>query len=282
MYNRRSRLRLPAKATATQQTSNKILDAGCSSKDINIANVSVQHGDNLMAEGSSYRETNTDHCAAKQAIKIMGAGSSSMEGSATKKSSWDFPVPDCDIMKFIEEPTPPKQAEEARSADSVSAWSLDGYDEAVYDSWEAEAIRISNETKANKNQSQKSCGILQGSSDSKEAPGTLQGSSDRKEAPKINKSEVIVIEAATSQGEATLQETKKNYNATVEPGSGEKSITPAYAPPRMRDLKTAAVLQSPFVNIGKKMSVKCSKDVLRVYNAFCLCSGMSTRSKQRE
>ncbi|XP_039798463.1 uncharacterized protein LOC120663647 [Panicum virgatum] len=282
LYNRRSRLRLPAKATATQQTSNKILDAGCSSKDINIANVSVQHGDNLMAEGSSYRETNTDHCAAKQAIKIMGAGSSSREGSATKKSSWDFPVPDCDIMKFIEEPTPPKQAEEARSADSVSAWSLDGYDEAVYDSWEAEAIRISNETKANKNQSQKSCGILQGSSDSKEAPGTLQGSSDRKEAPKINKSEVIVIEAATSQGEATLQETKKNYNATAEPGSGEKSITPAYAPPRMRDLKTAAVLQSPFVNIGKKMSVKCSKDVLRVYNAVCLCSGRSTRSKQRD
>ena len=41
LYNRRSRLRLPAKATATQQTSNKILDAGCSSKDINIANVSV-------------------------------------------------------------------------------------------------------------------------------------------------------------------------------------------------------------------------------------------------
>ena len=154
-----------------------------------------------MAEGSSYRETNTDHCAAKQAIKIMGAGSSSREGSATKKSSWDFPVPDCDIMKFIEEPTPPKQgihhvqAEEARSADSVSAWSLDGFDEAMYESWVAEAIRISNETKANKNQSQKSCGILQGSSDSKEAPGTLQGSSDKKEAPKINKAEVIVTEA---------------------------------------------------------------------------------------
>ncbi|PVH31946.1 hypothetical protein PAHAL_9G269300 [Panicum hallii] len=80
------------------------------------------------------------------------ASSSNAVLGIAEGSSWDFLAPDCDIMKFIEEPTPPQKGSNTNGheppGDPGSAWSLDGLDDAVYEILKAQAIQINEQAKA--------------------------------------------------------------------------------------------------------------------------------------
>ncbi|RLM73337.1 hypothetical protein C2845_PM15G17050 [Panicum miliaceum] len=125
LNNRRSRLRLPDNKTNTLQPSGKMTGARCSPKEANTDAGVAQQANKMMDAGSSRTETNNDHGTVQKPSKMVDVGSSSKEASASKRTSWDFPVPDCDIMKFVEEPTPLEYGMqhvmgEIRSADSGS------------------------------------------------------------------------------------------------------------------------------------------------------------------
>ena len=88
LISRRSRLILPDKLTNGVDGINMVgaTDQGCSSRDQKHSN-----------EATSSKAVVGD----------------------VKGSSWDFPAPDCDIMKFIVDPTPPQKVSNTQGLDPI-------------------------------------------------------------------------------------------------------------------------------------------------------------------
>jgi len=91
------------------------------------------------------------------------------------------------------------------------------------------------------------------------------------------------ISRATAKGAGTPQDvgTSSHTAAQAPQAVGDLSITPEYAPPPRREHKLPAALQSPYLNGARKVSFSCSRAVTKTYNAVCMFSGRSTRSKNR-
>ena len=92
------------------------------------------------------------------------------------------------------------------------------------------------------------------------------------------------ISRATAKGAGTPQDvgTSSHTAAQAPQAVGDLSITPEYAPPPRREHKLPAALQSPYLNGARKVSFSCSRAVTKTYNAVCMFSGRSTRSKNRK
>ena len=91
--------------------------------------------------------------------------------------------------------------------------------------------------------------------------------------------------ASTTSNAAPLPSqvlTKESAMKTEGESSVAASITPNYSPAPRRMHKMPAALQSPYVEVVRKVSFKCSRDVARVYEAVCSCPERRTRSNNRE
>ncbi|PUZ45375.1 hypothetical protein GQ55_8G217800 [Panicum hallii var. hallii] len=177
-------------------------------------------------------------------------------------------------MKPIEEPTPPGERTSGSRENKVSAtvpampntynteptppddgspWSLDDHPE-VFQQWEAQAYEINRQAKAK---------VKIGIHDT--PPSAVASSSKQNDTgpPRTASAQVLRTQPAigTTPGAAAEGKTE-----------GDSS----------RMFKAPAALQSPYVEVAKKVSFKCSKDVSRVYNAVCMCSGRPTRSNNRK
>ena len=151
--------------------------------------------------------------------------------------------------------------------DQGSAWSLDGLPAEVYERWEAEAIQKHQQAKAK----------LQVGSTSTTPTTGLHASKNDNEASS-SKSQVFHLSTiVTINAEPTPQAREISIGASLE---ADSSITPEHTLAPRRAFKTAAAMQSPYVEIAPRiMSFKCSKEVCKVYDVVCKFTGMATRSR---
>ena len=148
--------------------------------------------------------------------------------------------------------------------DQGSAWSLDGLPIEVFERFEAEAIRKHEQAKAK---------LKVGSTSTTPTTG-LPASKNGNEASSSKHQAATIV---TMNAEPTPQARGIPTGASLE---GDSSITPEYTLAPRRAFKTAAALQSPYVEIApRRMSFKCSKEICKVYDAVCKFTGMATRSR---
>ncbi|RLN11628.1 hypothetical protein C2845_PM09G10370 [Panicum miliaceum] len=274
----------------------------------NVADPSVKDGG--LDQGCSFRE----------GIPAKEASSSKKFHCAGKRGSWDFPTPDCHIMKFIDEPTPP--VKESNTNAHVpqeapgSALSLDGFDNKVYEIWEAQAIQINEQAKAKHRSADAATAAAAMPAAAATSAAAAASTGPRSEfsntkllgatskvagTPQVNGTSFYAAAEATRTESSNIKTpgattkvggTPQAFSISKTSGATEKvaateqtgdlSITPDYAPPPRRGLKMTAALQSPYVDVARKISFKCSASVVKVYNAVRMSSGRSTRASKKK
>ena len=153
--------------------------------------------------------------------------------------------------------------------DQGSAWSLDGLPAEVYERWEAETIQKYQQAKAK----------LQVGSTSTTPTTGLHASKNDNEASSSKTQVFHLSKIVTINAEPTPQAKGISIGASLE---ADSSITPEHTLAPRRAFKTAAALQSPYVEIAPRiMSFKCSKEVCKVYDAVCKFTGMARRRLPR-
>ncbi|PVH36734.1 hypothetical protein PAHAL_6G155200 [Panicum hallii] len=196
------------------------------------------------------------------------------------RSSWDFPPPDFDIMKAIEEPTPPGEGTSGShqiqvdatptampkkysiEPDDASSWTLDSLPDEELQMFEDEAIEMLKQVQAKRN---------------RVVPATPKcAATPADNLNVVSSSKQNMIGQSTSAIYQVL--TKELAMQTV----GDSSITPDDTPAPRRVLRTLVTLQSPYVEIARKISFKCSKAVPKVYDVVCSCPERCTRSNNRD
>ena len=151
--------------------------------------------------------------------------------------------------------------------DQCPAWSLDGLPAEVYERWEAEAIQKYQQAKAK----------LQVGSTSTTPTIGLHASKNDNEASSSKTQVFHLSKIVTINAEPTPQAKGISIGASLE---ADSSITPEHTLAPRRAFKTAAAMQSPYVEIAPRiMSFKCSKEVCKVYDVVCKFTGMATRSR---
>jgi hypothetical protein len=137
----------------------------------------------------------------------------------------------------------------------------------VYERLEAEAIQKHQQAKAK---------LQVGSTPTTPTTG-LHASKNDNEASS-SKSQVFYLSTiVTINAEPTPQAKGISIGASLE---ADSSITPEHTLAPRRAFKTAAAMQSPYVEIAPRiMSFKCSKEVCKVYDTVCKFTGMATRSR---
>jgi len=134
----------------------------------------------------------------------------------------------------------------------------------VYERLEAEAIQKHQQAKAK---------LQVGSTSTTPTTGLHASKNDNEASSSKHQAATIV----TMNAEPTPKARGIPTGASLE---GDSSITPEYTLAPRRAFKTAAALQSPYVEIAPRiMSFKCSKEVCKVYDAVCKFTGMATRSR---
>ncbi|RLN38595.1 hypothetical protein C2845_PM01G01540 [Panicum miliaceum] len=168
--------------------------------------------------------------------------------------------------------------------DGFPTWSLDGISAEEYALFEAEAIKNYNKLKEMRDK---------GTPHSASVPGMHKMGVTATPPSVAAAGNTSNLSAASSSKQKDNGSRTASFQATPAGPAGTSSaaakgeaiegdsITPDYAPTPRRLLKTAAAMQSPYVGETKKMSFKCCKAVLTVYNAVCMCSGRTTRMNNR-
>ncbi|KAG2573281.1 hypothetical protein PVAP13_7KG243610 [Panicum virgatum] len=148
----------------------------------------------------------------------------------------------------------------------VSQWTLDGASHEELEMFEEQAIHMHKLAQAKLNRT---------ASDTPNAAAAAAFST-----PNVN-----AAAASTTSNAAPLPSqvlTKESAMKTEGESSVAASITPNYSPAPRRMHKMPAALQSPYVEVVRKVSFKCSRDVARVYEAVCSCPERRTRSNNRD
>ncbi|RLM75079.1 hypothetical protein C2845_PM15G06460 [Panicum miliaceum] len=213
------------------------------------------------------------------------------------------PTKAVDVVKNVDEDCNPREKSPATSAsvakDDGSPWSLDSLPLDVLEEWEAKAIEMHNNAKGKLKIGIQDTPMSAVASSSKAnvtvpsrigsaqllrtQPATASTPGPINEIPSSSKpNDIGSSRTASAQVLRTQPAAGSNPGAaTEERAEGDSSVTPDYAPTPRRALKMAAELQSPYVEIAKKISFKCNNAVMMVYNVVCLCSGRPTRSCNR-